>query len=99
MPTRPSKGVIAKYVELPSDLATEVEAFAKGRKESFKAVVEMALRRHMANPPPPPPPPALPPLAPLPPVTANEPERPLIGARHKAKKTITTLIGAKKVKK
>lgn len=71
MPIRPSKGVTAKYLELPSELAAEAEAFAKSRGESFKAVVEMALRRHLANPPPPPvplPPPPVPPIVPLPPM-------------------------------
>jgi hypothetical protein len=72
MPSRPSKGVVGKYIELAVSIVEEAEAFAKQRGESFKAVVEMALRRHMANPPPLPeplPPPPLPPLTPLPPVS------------------------------
>ena len=73
MPIRPSKDVIAKYIELSAQLVAETESFAKSRGESFKAVVEMALRRHMANPPPPPVPQPLPPLVPLPPVGASDP--------------------------
>jgi hypothetical protein len=66
--------VVGKYIELAVSVVEEAEAFAKSRGESFKAVVEMAIRRHLANPPPlpePPPPPALPPLTPLPPVTGE----------------------------
>jgi hypothetical protein len=70
MPIRPSKGIVPKYIEFPSELATETEAFAKGRGESFREVVIQALRRHMANPPPPPVPLPPPPLVPLPPVPA-----------------------------
>jgi hypothetical protein len=52
MPIRPSKNVVAKYLELPPGLAREVEKFAKSRGQSFKGVVVEALRRHLAYPPP-----------------------------------------------
>ena len=54
MPIRPSKNVVQKIVEFPPELAAEVQAFADGRGESFKAVVLHALRRHLKYPPPPP---------------------------------------------
>lgn len=81
MPTRPSKNVVAKYLEFPPDLAGEVEAFAESRGQTFKGVVVDALRRHLANPPPPPVPQALPPL---PPVTSSEPAG-AVGAAPKGK--------------
>jgi hypothetical protein len=68
MPIRPSKNIVPKYIEFPSELASETEAFAKDRGETFREVVIQALRRHMANPPPPPVPLPPPPLVPLPPV-------------------------------
>jgi hypothetical protein len=52
MPTRPSTNVVAKYLELPPELAAQVQAFADARGETFKAVVVHALRRHLAYPPP-----------------------------------------------
>lgn len=54
MPTRPSKNVAAKYLEFPPDLVAELEAFAADRRQSFKAVVVDACRRHLKHPPPPP---------------------------------------------
>jgi hypothetical protein len=89
MPVRPSKNVTGKYIELPSELAAEVDKFAEKRGESFKAVVVDALRRHMAYPPPPPvpvAPPPLPPITPLPPVTASEPDTKKPTAKTQRKK-------------
>lgn len=69
MPTRQGKYVVGKYVELPLAFAAEVERFAKSRGETFKTVIEAALRRHLDNPPP------LPTLPPLPPVTSPVPAK------------------------
>jgi hypothetical protein len=54
MPVRPSKNVVQKLIEFPPEVASEVERFAAGRGETFKAVVLHALRRHLKYPPPPP---------------------------------------------
>lgn len=65
MPTRGSKNVRARYLELPADLDAAVDAFAKSRGQTFKAVIVEACQRHLAYPPPPPvplPPPAVVPL-------------------------------------
>lgn len=73
MPARPSKNVTQKMIEFPTELASEVEAFAKSRGQTFKAVVVAALRRHLDNPPPPPTPdPPLPPVTVTGPATAAE---------------------------
>ena len=55
-------------IELDIALTDQAKAFAKSRGETFRKVVEDALRRHMAYPPPvePPPPPAPPPPVPPP---------------------------------
>ena len=51
------------YLELPAELLAELRAFAKGRGESVRQVVALAVRRHMTYPPAPPaPPPAVTPL-------------------------------------
>lgn len=63
MPLRGSKNVRPRYVELPTELDAELEAFAAARGQTFKAVIVEACRRHLAYPPPPP---AAQPLAPLP---------------------------------
>ncbi len=79
MPTRPSKNVVQKIVELPSELAEEVDTFAHGRGLTFKAVVSKALRRHLDHPPPlplpEPPDPPLPPCDPDPAPKAKKPAR------------------------
>lgn len=69
MPSRPSKNVVGKYLELSPELASAVEKFAKLHGQTFKSVVVDALRRHMANPPP------IPELPPLPPVTVPGPAK------------------------
>lgn len=72
MPSRPSKDVVQKIVELPTVFAEEVSGFAQKRGETFRAVVMCALRRHMDSPPPMPAPPPAPP--PLPPMEATAPK-------------------------
>jgi hypothetical protein len=68
MPSVPRPGLKGVYVELPPALVDEVKAFGSGRGQKFRDVVEAALRRHLAYPPPiePPPPPAPPPPIPPP---------------------------------
>jgi hypothetical protein len=68
MPKRPVEGTAQVNAELPVELLDELKRFAASRGETVRAVILMALRRHMANPPPPPVPTPLPPLIPLPPV-------------------------------
>jgi hypothetical protein len=58
-----AKGTEQLNVGIDAALLEELRAFVKGRRERLRAVVEMALRRHMANPP-------AQELPPLPPVTA-----------------------------
>jgi hypothetical protein len=58
-------GVSQVNVELPTALLDEVKAFAEGRGQHLREVVQRALRRHMDSPPPlPPPDPPLPPCEP-----------------------------------
>jgi hypothetical protein len=66
MPIRPSKWFKGVYVELTPDVIEQAKQFAKDRGEKFRDVVEQALRRHMAYPPPveQPPTPAPPPVPP-----------------------------------
>jgi hypothetical protein len=66
MPKVPTKNTTPFSTELPTDLVEALRAFASQRGEKVKDVVIMALRRHMATPPPPP---VVPELPPLPPVT------------------------------
>ncbi|HEV3440089.1 MAG TPA: hypothetical protein VG122_22165 [Gemmata sp.] len=73
-----AKGTEQLGVGINSEIVKELRVFAESRGETIRAIVEMALRRHMANPPPLPeplPPPPLPPLTPLPPVTTAESSR------------------------
>jgi hypothetical protein len=65
-----TKGAKQVGAEIDEVLLQNAKDFAKGRGETFREVLEAALRRHMANPPPvktPPPPPVYPPLPPVPP--------------------------------
>ncbi len=48
-------------LEVDAELVDRIKAFAKGRGETLRKVVETALRRHMAYPPPVQPPPVPPP--------------------------------------
>jgi hypothetical protein len=58
-------------LEIEEGLMDVFREFVRGRNETLRQAVEMAIRRHMANPPP------LPELPPLPPVTvpAEKPAR------------------------
>jgi hypothetical protein len=65
-----TKGTTQVGTSLDSALVESAREFAKSRGETFREVLEAALQRHMANPPPiktPPPPPVYPPLPPFPP--------------------------------
>lgn len=61
-----TKGTKQLGAELSAELVDRFRSFAKGRGESIREHLEMALERHMANPPPPLKP-AAPPLPPVPP--------------------------------
>lgn len=61
MATHRIKGAKQLSVELPADLVDAFKAWTKARGEKIGAAVELALRRHMAFPPPPPAPPPVPP--------------------------------------
>jgi hypothetical protein len=71
MPQKPVEGTGQVNAELPVELLDELKRFAKSRGEKVREVIEQALRRHMAYPPPPVVPPPVPPIAPLPPVPAS----------------------------
>jgi len=43
---------VAKYIELPTELVAELDAFAEARGQTFRAVVIDACRRHLRYPPP-----------------------------------------------
>ena len=71
MARKSTKGTTQLGVEVDNDLIAYVRDFAKSRKETMREVVEIALRRHIANPPPIIEPPPLPPMAPF----AAQPDR------------------------
>ena len=52
MPADPRPGKTAKYVELPEDLAAAFVAFARSRGSDFTEQLTLAMRRHLAYPPP-----------------------------------------------
>jgi len=52
---------------LDGELLEDLKRFAKARNEAVYEVIEQAVRRHMANPPP------IPVIPPLPPVVAEKP--------------------------
>ncbi len=60
-------------LEIESGLLEQFREFVRSRGEKMRHNVEMAMRRHMGNPPPPPKPVEAPPL---PPVTASGVEKP-----------------------
>lgn len=67
MARKVAKGTSQLATQLDSELLAAVRGFAQSRNETLREVLELALRRHLANPPPvilPPPIPPLPPLAP-----------------------------------
>jgi len=84
MPSKPTKGTIQLSAELPAELVAAVRAFADSRGEKVRDVIGIALRRHMANPPPSPAPVQFPPLPPLPSGTASA--KPTPAKKPKAKK-------------
>jgi hypothetical protein len=78
-----TKGTYQLGVEIDADLWAALKQFKESRKESYRQIVEMALRRHLANPPPPPPKLELPPLPPL--VPPETPQKTAASARTKKK--------------
>jgi hypothetical protein len=86
VPIRGSKNVVQKMIEFPPEQAEEVERFAAGRGESFKAVVLHALRRHLKYPPPPPAPEPVEPL----------PDSPAVGKQPAAGESKPRKRGGKK---
>lgn len=54
MPSKPSRNVVGKYLEFPPELVADLDAFAMSRRQTFRAVVMDACRRHLNFPPPPP---------------------------------------------
>jgi hypothetical protein len=84
-----TKGTKQLFVEVTDILLDEFKAFCESRGETLRVNLEMAIRRHMSNPPPPPPPPmpvALPPLIPLPPVASATQVAPAAGKKPAAKR-------------
>ena len=75
-----TKGTKQLNAEMSEALFDEFKRFCSDRGETVRRHLELALRRHMDNPPPPPAPVKLPPL---PPVTAPAAEKP---APRKGKK-------------
>ncbi len=67
MPTTPRPGKKGLYIELPTDLDEQLRAYCEERGGKIAEEVRLAIRRHLANPPP------LAELPPLPPVTAPAP--------------------------
>ncbi|QJX00299.1 hypothetical protein [Frigoriglobus tundricola] len=65
MARRDVKGAKQFNYEIDAALVDAFRAFCKGRNEAVKEHLEMALQRHMENPPPPFKP-AAPPLPPIP---------------------------------
>lgn len=51
MPTRPTKGLVGKFIELDPAVIAEIEDLADRNDRSFRDEVEHALRRHAAQPP------------------------------------------------
>jgi len=73
-----TKGTKQLGAEVSSELVDEFKRFCAARGETVRHHLELAMRRHLANPPPAP---ELPPLPPFPPVTpptaAAEPVKPV----------------------
>lgn len=69
---RATPGTGQLNLEIELELLERLRAFGRGRGEKLRWVVEMALRRHMDNPPPPP---ELVPLPPLPPPGSADPPK------------------------
>lgn len=79
MPRKDVKNTKQFNYEITDALADEFRAFCKGRGQSVREQLEIALRRHLDNPPPPPQPVELPPLPPVTPpapvATAKKPRK------------------------
>ncbi len=77
-------------VEVSDALFDEFKRFCADRGETVRRHLELALRRHMDNPPPPPEPAEVPPLppvtAPAPAAGASGPAAPVAGNKPVAKK-------------
>ena len=67
---RATAGTGQLNLEIELSLLERLRAFVRDRGETLRQAVELALRRHMANPPP------KPELPPLPPVTSPAVEKP-----------------------
>lgn len=68
MTKRYTPGTKQLATELDAGLVDEFKAFCRGRDETVRKHLEMAIRRHLGNPPPPPGE-----VPPLPPVTVPVP--------------------------
>lgn len=76
MPSEARPGKKALYVELPDDLDEAFRAYCEGRGLKLADEVRMAIRRHLANPPPSG-------VPPLPPVTVPTNDKPAKGRKGK----------------
>lgn len=74
-PRKRTSGTVAWGIEIASDIADAVLQFMKDRGETKRKVVEDALRRHLAYPPPPEVPINPPPPAPFPEENPPKPKR------------------------
>lgn len=90
MTRRSTKGTRQLAAELLAEVVDDFKKFCRDRDETVRYHLELALRRHMANPPPPqepPPPPAITPLPPItPPAEAPQPAKPRKTAPKKGKR-------------
>lgn len=84
MPRRNTKNTNQLNAEIDAGLLAEFRAFLKRRAERLRDHLELAIRRHLANPPPPLEPPPAPPLPPFP--ATAPPESPDEGKPRKGKK-------------
>jgi hypothetical protein len=48
MPSKPRPGVRPVYVELPEDLAAQLEALAESNRRKLKAEIVLAIEAHLA---------------------------------------------------
>lgn len=76
MTRRNTKGTKQLAAELLAEVVDEFKEFCRTRGETVRYHLELAMRRHMANPPPPAEPPPLPVAPPLPPVPVPAPKKP-----------------------
>ena len=67
---RATPGTKQVAAEIAGGLLDEFKAFAKARGQTLREHLELAMRRHLDNPPPPPVKPVVPPLPPVPPPAA-----------------------------